>query len=528
MKRFALLLSLLVATTALAASDAIYLPNIPGNATGTSSGGSNGLDVAVIAGGGTKLEDAAHASGDQGVFTLCVRNDAGTALAADGDYIPCTTDSSGAIWTRANEVATAADAGALPALTKVVSGYDGANVQVMKTDATGSLQVDVESSELPTGAATAANQGTAIGHLSVIELNSQQLDVTLSTRASEVTLDALNNKVTNDYGLASAAVRTASQVGNASGAADFNAGNASAQTLRVVVASDQAVIPVSDNGGSLTVDGTVAATQSGTWTNRISDGTDVVDVTAAGEMEVSLTTALPAGTNNIGDVDVLSQPARSHATDSTRVGDGTDLVDVTAAGELEVSLTTALPAGTNNIGDVDVLSQPARSHTTDSIRIGDGTDLIEVSGAGAISVDLVSNDGVRISGTGGGTIGTSAILGNDAMNVALTTTEGTGIGDATTPLVVDSGGTEATDSTAASATGAAESESAPADAVGFLLSADGANTDSIRWRIGGTASATAGHELEPGRDSGYIPAGVNLSIFAVSGTQTYQLTWVRR
>lgn len=86
----------------------------------------------------------------------------------------------------------------------------------------------------------------------------------------------------------------------------------------------------------------------------------------------------------------------------------------------------------------------------------------------------------------------------------------------------------ATDVAPGSATGAAESEAAPADAVGFILSADGANTDSIRYRMGGTASATAGHELEPGRDSGFIPAAASLSIFAVSGTQAYQLSWVRR
>jgi hypothetical protein len=57
-------------------------------------------------------------------------------------------------------------------------------------------------------------------------------------------------------------------------------------------------VPVGDGGGSLTVDGAV-----------------------------SLAAAIPAGTNNIGDVDVLSLPA--------------------------------LPAGTNNIGDVDVLTLPA-------------------------------------------------------------------------------------------------------------------------------------------------------------------------
>jgi len=42
-------------------------------------------------------EDSVHASTDVGVFALAVRNDAGTPLAADGDYIPITTDSTGAL-----------------------------------------------------------------------------------------------------------------------------------------------------------------------------------------------------------------------------------------------------------------------------------------------------------------------------------------------------------------------------------------------------------------------------------------------
>lgn len=46
----------------------------------------------------------------------------------------------------------------------------------------------------------------------------------------------------------------------------------------VNVGNFPAVQPVSDNGGSLTVDGTVAATQSGAWSVRITDGTDTADV----------------------------------------------------------------------------------------------------------------------------------------------------------------------------------------------------------------------------------------------------------
>lgn len=45
-----------------------------------------------------KAEDNAHTSGDVGVMTLAVRNDAGTVLAgSDGDYVPFTTDATGAM-----------------------------------------------------------------------------------------------------------------------------------------------------------------------------------------------------------------------------------------------------------------------------------------------------------------------------------------------------------------------------------------------------------------------------------------------
>jgi hypothetical protein len=42
-----------------------------------------------------KAEDAAHTSGDVGVMMLAVRQDSQTGLAADGDYLPPTIDSSG-------------------------------------------------------------------------------------------------------------------------------------------------------------------------------------------------------------------------------------------------------------------------------------------------------------------------------------------------------------------------------------------------------------------------------------------------
>jgi len=61
--------------------------------TSTIAGDTTSIDALLTA--LSKAEDSVHVSGDQGIMSLAVRNDAGTALAADGDYIPLSTDASG-------------------------------------------------------------------------------------------------------------------------------------------------------------------------------------------------------------------------------------------------------------------------------------------------------------------------------------------------------------------------------------------------------------------------------------------------
>ena len=195
--------------------------------------------------------------------------------------------------------------------------------------------------------------------------------------------------------------------------------NTMANSLPVAIASNQSGVPVTDNGGSLTVDGTVAATQSGTWNITNVSGTVSLPtgaatettlsslngkVTACNTGAVTISTALPAGTNNIGDVDVLTLPNVTLAsqanpfTSAIPISDnaGSITVDgtvaatqsgtwnitnvsgtislptgaatestlstlngkVTACNTGAVTISTALPAGTNNIGDVDVLTLP--------------------------------------------------------------------------------------------------------------------------------------------------------------------------
>ena len=103
--------------------------------------------------------------------------------------------------------------------------------------------------------------------------------------------------------------------------------------------------------GNATISGALPA-----GNNNIGD-VDVASIAAGdnniGNVDVVTLPALPAGTNNIGDVDVLTLPAGTVAG-SASLPAGTNNI-----GDVDVLTLPALPAGTNNIGDVDVLTLPA-------------------------------------------------------------------------------------------------------------------------------------------------------------------------
>lgn len=100
---------------------------------------------------------------------------------------------------------------------------------------------------------------------------------------------------------------------------------------------------------------------------------------------------IAVGDNNIGNVDILTVPAPLSTTGGgteaaaqrvTIASDSTGVISVDDNGgsltvDGSVSLATSIPAGTNNIGDVDVLSQPARAATTDTITVKLATDTIQ-------------------------------------------------------------------------------------------------------------------------------------------------------
>ena len=77
-------------------------------------------------------------------------------------------------------------------------------------------------------------------------------------------------------------------------------------SLPVVIASDQSAVPISDDGGSITVDGTVAATQSGTW--NVTDITGTISLPTGAATESTLSTLDGKVTAcNTGSVTLASQ-----------------------------------------------------------------------------------------------------------------------------------------------------------------------------------------------------------------------------
>ena len=126
-----------------------------------------------------------------------------------------------------------------------------------------------------------------------------ELSVTFGSAgfATETTLSALNNKVANNYGAASGAVRSAAQIGNASGQADFNSGADSAQTLRVSANLKRNGNELSYNSGAAdanTVRNVLATRHEDASTplsTRLSDGTDFISSVALPSSRLNIATA---------------------------------------------------------------------------------------------------------------------------------------------------------------------------------------------------------------------------------------------
>lgn len=264
-------------------------------------------------------------------------------------------------------------------------------------------------------------------------------------------------------------------------------GGTEAAALRVTLANDSTgVVSVDDNGGSLTVDGavsvsgTVAVTQSGTWDEvgvndsgnsltvdapvatpvfvRLSDGSAAITtlpvsvesvpshaVTNAGTFATQESGALLTSAQLIDDgiATVGSAiPTKGMAAAGT---DGTNarILKTDASGELQVDVLTlpnvtigaAVPAGTNNIGDVDILTIAAGDNNIGNVDVltiaaGDNNignvDIVTVpaplsttgngTAASALRVSLAS-DSTGVVGLAAGTNGIGKLTANSGVTI---------------------------------------------------------------------------------------------------------------
>jgi hypothetical protein len=219
-------------------------------------------------------------------------------------------------------------------------------------------------------------------------------------------------------------------------------------------------ITVVDGGGSLTVDGTVEL--GSTSLAALESLTTITTVTTVGAV-TSLTNALPAGSNNIGDVDVLSIVPGTGATNLGKAEDAahtsadtgvmalavrrdadTTLVDTTgdyaplqvnAAGSLKVAITSGAGSGGTSIAD-------GASFTRDTTSVTLAAAAVETS-----APTLTNGDAAALSMTTGGALRVAVASGGiagvvDDVAVTPATTEGIMImamADETSPDSVDEG-----------------------------------------------------------------------------------------
>lgn len=172
-------------------------------------------------------------------------------------------------------------------------------------------------------------------------------------------------------------------------------GGTEAAALRVTIANNSTgVVSVDDNGGSLTVDGSVTVADGGGSLTVDNGGTfavqesgaaltalQLIDNCIAGsEAQVDIVASLPAGNNNIGDVDILTVPAPLNVT-----GGGTE------ASALRVTLAN------DSTGVVSV------DDNGSTISVDDGGSSLTIDGTvtavgAAAHDDAVSGNPVQLAG----------------------------------------------------------------------------------------------------------------------------------
>lgn len=401
---------------------------------------------------------------------------------------------------------------------------------------------------LKDGASTTVSQDT------VTPSNSTPLPVSIFNSSGPIGL-AL------DFGASSAALRVASLLGNSSGVADFGSGSISAQTLRTGIASDQflyisrlqgatgAAVPSyaqlmaandpSNNLRAVSVDGngyvntniqssvTIPVSQSGSW---------VVNQDVINNGSITSTQSVSIAVNGLATAGIQVTGTWTGTLAVEGSVDGTNYNSTTAAflanGQLVSNITSNAVYQANLSG---LVGFRIRGNT-----IGSGTAVVYIRGNSTTSMIMLDNSlpsGSAIigkvgidqttPGTTNGVVVNSSALPSGASTSALQTTGNSYLSTIATNSSKSSINTSGAYDEITNLTTSAQTLTAPANAVGFVLESLSDNTANIRYKIGATATTSSGMRLEPGRDSGYVPCGASVSVVTETGSaQTVTIQWV--
>jgi len=321
-----------------------------------------------------KAEDAVHSSGDTGVMALAVRSDASGALAADGDYTSLQTNDTGSL--KVHEEPSKVDSGNSSTSTLANDAvFTGTGIDVLHYQAV-TIQVDSSHDSATDGfsfesSIDNSNWDDTIKFTYTASEGSRRFQ--FPTNAQYIRLVYTNGGTTQTHFRLQTILHHTTPLTSIHRVSDTLTTDRSATLVRSVIAGETTA-----GGGSMVN----------------------VKVNASGTLETNaeITEALPAGDNNIGNVDIVTVPAPLSTTgggteatalrvtlanDSTglvSVDDGGGSLTVDNGGTFAVQATVA--AGATTIGkaedsasaDADV-GVPAMARRTATPADTSGADL---------------------------------------------------------------------------------------------------------------------------------------------------------
>lgn len=240
--------------------------------------------------------------------------------------------------------------------------------------------------------------------------------------------------------------------------------------------------------------------------NGVAGGSGTVDATTQ-RVVLATDVALPTGTNSIGQVTAnagtnLNTSALALESGGNLAAAATSLAtldNIVSGNEAQVDIVAALPAGTNNIGDVDVLSIAAGDNNIGNVDIvtvptdpfGANADAASATGSISAKLRFIASTGIPITGTV--TVGSHAVTNAGTFVVQVDGTALTRLTDIETntdSLAQVGGGVEAA---ALRVTIASDSTGVlSVDDNGASLTVDGtvAATQSGTWNVGTVTTVT--------------------------------------